>query len=167
MFAGRGSPRLIASCETSSVVKVRLVVPRPLEVQAGQYINLWIPSLSWWSWMRTHPFVVISYSPEKQGSLDMLLEPQNVVCKSILRRAQSRKLDTISLPAFFTGPHGVTEPADRYETVLVVASGFGITSVIPYMKKIIHGYNTSTSQTRRLHLVWQAESLGGCTAVIA
>lgn len=96
----------------------------------------------------------------------MLLEPQNAVCEAVLRRAQTRKLDTISLPAFFTGPHGVTERVDRYETVLVVASGFGITAVIPYMKKIIHGYNTSTSQTRRLHFVWQVESLGGCTAAI-
>lgn len=117
--------------------------------------------------MRTHPFIVFLYSSEKQGVLDILLEPQNVVCKALLRRAQTRKLDTISLPAFFTGPHGVTKPVDRYETVLIVASGFGITAVIPYMKKIIHGYNTSTSQTRRLHLVWQAESLGRCTAAIA
>ncbi|EED17792.1 hypothetical protein TSTA_115850 [Talaromyces stipitatus ATCC 10500] len=44
--------------------------------------------------------------------------------------------------------------------VLVVASGYGIGAVILYMKKIILGYNTPTTYARRLHFVWQVETLG-------
>jgi hypothetical protein len=55
------------------------------------------------------------------------------------------KLDTISLPTFFTGPYRITEPVDRYKTVLIIASKFKITIVILYIKKIIYRYNTSIS----------------------
>jgi hypothetical protein len=62
--------------------------------------------------------------------------------------------------AMFTGPHGTSEIVDGYETVLLVASGFGIAATIPYLKKMIHGYNTCTLHVRRVHLVWQIESIG-------
>jgi hypothetical protein len=62
--------------------------------------------------------------------------------------------------AMFTGPHGTSEIVDRFETVLLIASGFGIAVTIPYLKKMIHGYNTCTLHVRRLHLVWQIESIG-------
>jgi NAD(P)H-flavin reductase len=60
----------------------------------------------------------------------------------------------------FTGPHGTSEIVDGFETVLLIASGFGIAVTIPYLKKMIHGYNTCTLHVRRLHLVWQIESIG-------
>jgi NAD(P)H-flavin reductase len=60
----------------------------------------------------------------------------------------------------FTGPHGTSEIVDGFETVLLIASGFGIAVTIPYLKKMIHGYNTCTLHVRRLYLVWQIESIG-------
>jgi hypothetical protein len=42
----------------------------------------------------------------------------------------------------------------------MVASGFGIASQLPYLKKIIHHYNTRRSCVRRVHLVWQVENIG-------
>jgi hypothetical protein len=42
----------------------------------------------------------------------------------------------------------------------MVASGFGIAAQLPYLRQLIYGYNASKTRTRRVHLVWQLETLG-------
>lgn len=54
----------------------------------------------------------------------------------------------------------MSENIDRYESVVLVASGFSIAAAIPYLKKLVYSYNTSASRTRRVHLVWEVETLG-------
>jgi hypothetical protein len=78
----------------------------------------------------------------------------------LLRLADGALGCPVSFLAMLTGPHGTSEIVDGYETVLLVASGFGIAATIPYLKRMIHGYNTCTLDVRRLHLVWQIESIG-------
>jgi hypothetical protein len=71
---------------------------------------------------------------------------------------------SISFLALFTSPHGTSEDISYYESILVIASGFRIAAAVPYLKKMIYGYNTCTSQVRRLYLVWQVESIGEVAA---
>lgn len=70
----------------------------------------------------------------------------------------------VSFCALFTGPHGRSEDVRHYESILVIASGFGIAAAIPYMKLMIYGYYTRTIKARRLHLVWQVGSRAEITA---
>jgi NAD(P)H-flavin reductase len=53
----------------------------------------------------------------------------------------------------FSGPHGKSIPMDDYENILIVASSFGIIAHLPYLKQLIHGYNTREVRTRRIYLV--------------
>ena len=46
--------------EDDSPVQVTILPKEPLKMEAGQYINICIPSLSVWSFMQSHPFVVTS-----------------------------------------------------------------------------------------------------------
>lgn len=62
--------------------------------------------------------------------------------------------------ALFSGPHGVSIPVGENETILMVGTGFGIAAQLPYLRKLIHGYNTCKARRRRGHLVWQLQSLG-------
>jgi NAD(P)H-flavin reductase len=140
-------------------IRICLYLPRPISVRAGQYINLWLPSVSLWSWAQTHPFIVTSWSLGKYGMLEMLVEPRQGLTKTLARRAKLMGRDGFSCLALYSGPHGLTESVDNYESVLLVASGAGIAAVIPYVKYLIHGYNTCTSHVRRVHLVWQVVSL--------
>ena len=126
---------------------------------AGQYINLWLPSVSMWSWAQTHPFTVTSWSRGKQNILELVVEPRQGLTKSLAHRAHLMGLGGLQCMALYSGPHGITESVDNYESVLCVASGPGIATIIPYVKKLIHSYNTCTSHVRRVHLVWQVESL--------
>lgn len=54
LFAGNGTPRAIVSFSAmeskeglvANAVHIRVLLPRRVKVQAGQYINLWMPSVS-------------------------------------------------------------------------------------------------------------------------
>ncbi|OOO05323.1 hypothetical protein OAory_01068390 [Aspergillus oryzae] len=57
--------------------------------------------------------------------------------------------------ALISGPHGLSVPVSRYETVLLIASDSGILAVKPYVDHLFHCVKEGTSKTRRLCLVWQ------------
>lgn len=62
--------------------------------------------------------------------------------------------------ALFSGPHGLSAPLAEFETVLLMASGLGIVTQLSYLRHLIRGYNDFQVRTRRIHVVWQLESLG-------
>lgn len=177
LFSGRGTPRAIVSFNVSkaeedtvvNAVHVRVLLPRPVRVEAGQYINLWMPSVSLCSWMQTHPFTVTSWSKGKQDTMELLVKPRRGLTADLARYAPTDERSegsSISCLAFITGPHGVSEEVSHYESILLLASGCGVAGAIPYLKKAIYGYNTCTSQIRRLHLVWQVESIDEMSAAL-
>ncbi|KAL4931872.1 ferric reductase family protein [Aspergillus undulatus] len=176
LFAGRGLPRAVVtfSAQTSkeerpvvTAAHIRVLLPRPLKVEAGQYINLWMPSVSLSSWMQTHPFTVASWSSDRQDTIELLLQPRHGLTADLVRYAPTAKESSVSFLALFTGPHGMIDDVSHYESILVVTSGFGIAAAIPYLKKMIYGYNTCTVQVRRLHLVWEVKSVGEMAAALA
>ncbi|EAA64355.1 hypothetical protein AN9023.2 [Aspergillus nidulans FGSC A4] len=130
----------------------------PVNVRAGQYVNLWLPGVSFWSWTQTHPFTVVSWSQGKQSELEFLVQPRSGLTATIARQMRVIGPDGYSCLALYSGPHGLSESVNNYETVLLIAGGAGLPAVIPYAKRLIYGYNTCTSHVRRVHLVWQAET---------
>ncbi|CAG8079570.1 unnamed protein product [Penicillium salamii] len=81
VLSHRGSPRAIITCKSAATIqntsiKIRLTLPRPVKIMPGQYVNIWLPSVSLLSWLRTHPLTVTSWSCEKQDILELLIYPQ-------------------------------------------------------------------------------------------
>ena len=169
---GRGFTQA-SICSAYDTVLIRLKLSRKLKVE-GQYVGLWLwsPAVSRWSFLQVHPFVVASWSEEEQEYLDLFIQPRSGftqklleytrttdnVCESFSEKDMSKV--SSSCLALFTGPHGARASVDKYETVLMVASGFGITAQLSYLKQLIYGYNTCKTRTRRIHLVWQLETIG-------
>jgi hypothetical protein len=173
-FLSRGCTRVLVTCDNGSesdekdnmnaTVKVRVILPRPMKLEAGQYINLWMPTVSLWSWAQVHPFTVISWSPEAQETLELFIQPCHGFSANLLRHARAVRPGSASFVGLITGPYGTSKEVDRYESILVIASGFGIAAAIPYLKKLIYSYNTTTSRTKRVHFVWQLQTLGNTTS---
>ncbi|OJD23047.1 hypothetical protein ACJ73_05605 [Blastomyces percursus] len=170
VFTSRGCPRALVTYlargddsdsddRRAKPIKIRVALSRPLKIRPGQYINLWMRSVSWWSWVQSHPFTVMSWSPVEQSTLDLFIQPRHGLTLDLLRHVEVDHGISLSFPALVSGPHGTSESAGQYETVLVVASDFGVAPVIPYLKQLIHSYNISTSRTRRVHFVWQLRTL--------
>ena len=139
-------------------LKIRVVLPRPLDVKAGQYVNMWMPTVSLFSWAQTHPFMVTSWSPRKQDVLELFVQARRGFTQQL--RVLAELEGFASFTAFVGGPHGLSKTVSQYESVLIIASDFGLAGVISYVKQLLYGYNTSTSQIRRVHFVWQVRSLG-------
>ena len=141
----------------SGTVKIRIVLQKPLKIDAGQYINLWIPSVSFWSFLQMHPFTVVSWASGQQDALELFIEPRRGLTRHLFHQSQHGGSNLLSM---FSGPHGESVAMDKYETILMVASGFGIAAHLPHLKKLIHGYNSRDICARRIHLVWQIREIG-------
>ena len=162
VFRGR-FPRAVVT-KAGGGFRISLTVPGRLKINPGQYINLWIPSVSFWSFLQSHPFIVASCEEGEQTNLDLLVEPQKGFTSKLQRLARYEGGSDRSdfRLALFTGPHGASAPLGEFERVLMVASGFGIVAQLPYLRQLIRGYNAFTTRTRRVRLVWQLEKIGKC-----
>ncbi|KAH8655614.1 hypothetical protein BX600DRAFT_356869, partial [Xylariales sp. PMI_506] len=146
---GSALPQALLESNDGSI-HIKIDLPRPAIIDAGQYINLWIwaPKVSLCSLMQSHPFTVTSWSLIEQESLDLLIQPRAGLTSKLTRATDMKYL------AFFSGPHGKTFPISDYKSVILVAMDFGIVGMLPYLTKLIHGYKLFTSRTCRIHLVW-------------
>ncbi|KAH3208784.1 hypothetical protein KXV77_009063, partial [Aspergillus fumigatus] len=135
-------------------MRIEIYLGRPVIIQPGQYIDLWVPSLNPWSWFQSASFIVTSWSTEKQSTLQLYVECPNRpfgFTWLLLWRARRNSRRNLIL---FSGPHGISVPASRYETVLLVASDSGILAIRPYVDQLFHCVTKRTSKTRRLCLIW-------------
>ncbi|PVH70341.1 hypothetical protein DL98DRAFT_437219, partial [Cadophora sp. DSE1049] len=48
--------------------------------------------------------------------------------------------DIIPCLVLFSRPHGISIPVVEYETVLIVATSFSITTLLSYLCKLIYSY---------------------------
>ena len=142
---------------TSGAVMMSIYLQKPIKIEAGQYINVWLPSVSFWSFMQSHPFVVVSKAGGCQDKLDLLIEPRHGLTQRLLYHA--REYPALNRLAMFSGPHGASVPMDEYEIILMVASGFGIAALGPYLKQLIHNSHIRKVQARRIHVIWQIQDI--------
>ncbi|KAJ2982467.1 hypothetical protein NQ176_g1365 [Zarea fungicola] len=136
-------------------IQVRLQLSRPLKVQAGQYISLWLPSVSSSSFAQTHPFTITSWSKGPQNFLDFFIEPRHGFTKDLLALLEDGPTTCLAL---FSGPHGKQLPISRYENIVMLATEFGIAAHLSYLKQLMHDQRNRTTPVRRIHLVWQMKT---------
>lgn len=177
VFIGAGLSRAYI-IRDGDAITVRLRLSRHIRVKAGQYIGLWIPGVSFWASLQSHPFMVTSWSAGPSKYLDIVVQPRKGWTRSLAEHGQKNEqrlhnrandaamlMDTddfhekylISNLAVFTGPHGCSIAVGEYETVVMIASDFGIASQLPYLDALLYGYNACKTRTRRVHLVWLLE----------
>lgn len=153
------------SDDDKSPVQVTLLLKEPLEMEAGQYINLWIPSQDWSSCIQSHPFVVVSWTGRQQKKLDLVIEPRRGWTKKLHARALTTSGQNAGLgQVFFTGPHGIPVPVDKYEYIVIIASGYGITAVLSILERLVQGTLAHEVRARRIRLAWNFEDIGRSTA---
>lgn len=140
------------------IIQIDLELNRHVRIKEGQYIGLWIPAVGKLSFLQVHPFIVTSWAEGDTRHLRLLVEPRRGWTKKLLRYA---KLSSGSpCRALFTGPYGTSISTRNCGIVLLVASGVGIVAQIPYLKQLVHDYNACRTLTRRIHLIWQLETMG-------
>lgn len=171
---GRGGTRADIEAMAGNVIRVNIRAARPWRFRPGQHIFLTIPSAGLWT---SHPFSVAwrneggTQDSEKALDVDRLESLANhettfsfVIRRragftdSIFQKAEKSPNGRISLKAFVEGPYGGCNSFDSYGTVMLFASGVGITHQVPFVRELIAGFANGTVAVRRLCLVWVIQS---------
>ncbi|KAE8149061.1 ferric-chelate reductase [Aspergillus avenaceus] len=152
-------------------VRVTLSLARPWTFSPGQYLFLYIPSISGWT---SHPFSVAwsETTTLNPNLLEKGLEPttqptEKATSISLLIRRRTGFTDRLykaalsnpgSVSALVEGPYGNLHSLDSYGTLLLFAGGVGITHCLPFIRHLIQGFNEGTVAARRVTLVWIIQS---------
>ena len=138
-------------------IKVMVRPGRSWKVQAGQFVYLWMPGLSFWSFFQLHPFMIVWWEDGLHGKadqLELLVEIKDG-WTNCLARSVSHKPSV-----YLDGPYGSPVNFGDYGSVILFATGAGIASQIPYAKALIDGYMKLEVRTRRVILVWRLDREG-------
>ena len=141
--------------KSNGALCLRIHVCRPWKIRAGQYIYLWIPFCSFWSFFQTHPFTVSWWDQDSDGrgaTVYVLLKPMNGFTSKLLRHA-----DAVGLKTWIDGPYGGTTDLGDSSSILMFASGIGIAAQVPYIKELLTNINNCKARTRSILLIWQLE----------
>ncbi|KAF2008333.1 hypothetical protein BU24DRAFT_324090, partial [Aaosphaeria arxii CBS 175.79] len=119
------------------------------KVKPGQYVYLTIPSLSFTSRIQRHPFMV---TPSNDSdSLDIVIQPQNGFTK--------RLCNSSSIPkAWIEGPYGLPYSLHDFGTVVMFASGIGISGHLLYLQQLCNDYQEYRIKTREVRVIWIADN---------
>ena len=156
-----GSPRVLVR-GTGTSASLHIYSPVKIRYQAGQYINLYMPTMGVRSFFETHPFIVIAVTDEGAGQCSrVMVKAARGWSRRLLEHAElsvSRELS--SSVAFFSGPHGRPISVNEYGTVILVASQWGIMAQLPYLKHLVGSSYNRCTKVQRACLLWQLDHLG-------
>lgn len=150
-------------------VRILVYTPTPLRIRPGQYINLYMPGVSFWSFLQVHPFYVAFARKHRHGTrLELLIEARHGWTSQLLMRApfqaqgpaDTEVSSANSYISVFSGPHGQSVSVGDYGVIVLIASGWGLTAQMPYVQALIRGFHDGTMKARRIHLIWQLEGIG-------
>ena len=154
---GRKGNRIkIQQIEDSLRIKIR--PSRPWHAQGGQFIYLWMPSVSFWAFCQSHPFLITWWDSDIGGKAQQI--ELLVHIRDGFTRHLSSHVSTADLRVWIDGPHGYNTDFGDFGSILLLATGPGIAAQIPFAKQILEGYKRLEVRTRRLYLVWQLDREG-------
>ncbi len=65
------------------IIKLNMNFSRSFKVRVEQYINLWISSISFWSFLQNHLFMMISWFENKQRTLKLLIKSRKNLTRKL------------------------------------------------------------------------------------
>ncbi|KAJ9609021.1 hypothetical protein H2200_006792 [Cladophialophora chaetospira] len=183
LYRSTGRAGLKAKIEPLSggAVKITLKAARPWTHRPGQYVYLTIPAIGLWT---SHPFSVawagsedsLSQSISRKSSfnekapivrirnlemergtgeetMSLVVKKHTGLTHKLWQHAMSGQAEN-NVTALIEGPYGVERSLSSYGTVILFASGVGITHQLSYVKQLVEGYGQGTVAAKRVTLVW-------------
>lgn len=132
---------------------------------AGQHIRIWIPRLGIWE---SHPFTIASQhvpsAPGIPNELHFVIHAKSGFTRRIYKYAleMQQKGHTPSLIAFVSGPYGVQQDWNCYETLVLIAASTGASFTLPILESVLSASRTScVRRIRFLLLTRKRECING------
>lgn len=88
-------------------------------------------------------------------SFSLIIKKHDGFTRKLYERACKQPEGTpMTISALVEGPYGHAKSFNSYGTVLLFASGVGITHQMPYIRDLVQGYAEGTIATKQITLVW-------------
>jgi predicted ferric reductase len=183
-FSRIGSRALIS--RHNGVIRMTIFVTRPWKPKGGEYVNIWMPSASFWSILQSHPFMIASSSHGPKASIDLVIEPQRGFTQKLFHLAEDYQKEQTAIgrteqpfgfsrchpgnpeatdyhQVILSGPHGKTYQFGEYDQILLFAEGVGIAALLQFLNELTHKLHRGLFRTRRVSVFWQLQQLGKCS----
>ncbi|CAI7582909.1 unnamed protein product [Penicillium manginii] len=144
----------------SDAVMLSLTLPKKMKIDAGQYVSLWAPTVGLLAFAQLHPYMVVSWAPSEQNTLLLFLKRERGISLKIVKKIRSCSRAPVKIFASILGPFGTVEPVEQYDSVLIIATGHGITAIMSYVKKLMQLHAHPSTRTKRVHFIWQVKVVG-------
>lgn len=163
---GRSSVRMTLQ-RHGDAAKVTLRLPRPWKARAGERLILGVPRIGLFYLFQSHPFTIAWWEENDTGkttSVSLLLRPQNGFTRKLCDRVEPNQEYVAWIDGPFgpssVHPLGLSSEIGDYGHVLLVATGIGIATQLPYIKEILNGHRIARVRTQKISLVWQLDRPG-------
>lgn len=136
--------------EINGILRITLTVSRPWRVQAGQHIYLRILVGSHFSLFQTHPFTIAWWDGNR---ISVLVKPRRGITRELLLLEGKKRIRGLIEGPYSYNPYGIRKQFGTFHNVVLLATGIGISAIVPYVKELMAGY-TKANQTERIWLIW-------------
>ncbi|EXJ89326.1 hypothetical protein A1O3_02393 [Capronia epimyces CBS 606.96] len=96
----------------------------------------------------------VGHTKETDGTIHLIVKRQTGFTRKLFEKAQEQRFSRVTLNAYIEGPYGHEKSMASFGTVLLFASGVGITHQMLYVKELVQGFADGTVATQQITLVW-------------
>nr|XP_019044447.1 hypothetical protein I302_06358 [Kwoniella bestiolae CBS 10118]OCF23377.1 hypothetical protein I302_06358 [Kwoniella bestiolae CBS 10118] len=149
----------VMSNDDSGLIRLSITTSIRIIPKPGHYYFLYHPfSIKPWE---NHPFTVASWEiNDDSTTLHFLVAPQKGATKKWRKRVSKTPERSDNIRLLIEGPYGHSNPVERYENLLLVAGGSGITSMLAYIHTMkYHRQDLRDVVTKKVTLVWVVKNL--------
>ena len=132
---------------------------RPWKFRENQFIYLRFTDLDWRSVFQSHPFYVVWWY--KNGEDDDI-----AVCLVEKRRGLTKRLsatdENVKKRVLIDGPYGQSFRLHKFESILLFATGTGVTGLISIIAEIFKYPENCPVKLRQIVLFWEVDYIREC-----
>lgn len=117
------------------LVWLKVRTPVHWHFKPGQYCFIHVNRLRFWE---GHPFSIINPGPDNEDeSFQMMCKQRGGMTKRFVKRLKERGATSdnpMDIYVVVEGPYGIHCPVERYDNIMLIAGGVGVTGVLPYVE---------------------------------
>ncbi|KAK9468846.1 ferric reductase NAD binding domain-containing protein [Lipomyces arxii] len=110
----------------SSASKIVVAPSLKWKAQPGQYVFVYVLRHNFWE---SHPFSIMD---DKDGKYTLVSNAKSGMTKRLHNSISAKPQKSDSVRVWIEGPYGESYPIARYDTVLLLAGGIGVTAIMSY-----------------------------------
>ena len=142
--------------KSSNILELNIQLSKAIPIKPGQYIGLWMPTVSLTSFLQVHPFTVTSWSEGDVTSIDLIVDAAQGLTRQLsLKATNSGSKYKVGI----FGPFGPTIRPEEYSVILMIATDMGLAAHLSLLRQLVWSNQTHRTRTHRVRLVWSVERM--------